>query len=491
MNGKILLALALTLQAAAPPAQAQDRRIQRLRASEPGRYALVVGNDAYKRSPLVNAANDARSMQAKLADMGFSVESVIDADYPTFDRAVDLFVDRLGPDDVALFYYAGHGVQVDGRNYLIPVDFDRSAAKVKYRALPADLIREHMEDSGARLAILILDACRDNPFHGARSAGAGLAQMQTGIGTFIAFSTAPGRTAADNPSAGNGLFTHYLIRTLDVPGLSIDEVFNEVRRQVYEASGRRQVPWTASSLIGSFYFRPAEAPAPQLAVSRRRATGSLDVTVNSGGAAIYLDGDRVATSEGAETLRLGDIPIGDYVVRVSKASYQDVVRSVRIEAGATARLDAWLEAEPFGPPARPETAPVALAANGGAFCDTLEQVLAACPGQFRDLVVPSSSRTRTFLAPTVTFPGAWYNKVFRAAPDSYEYLSSFATGLAGGRLEDFVSRVEACLPSGAISWHQRRASHHQLRVALGSGPCQVDIALSGENVDLELTQAGR
>ncbi len=497
MKAQSLLTLFLVVAAAAPSTQAQDRRIQRLRETEAGRHALIVGNDAYRRSPLVNAANDAHSMEATLSDMGFSVETVVDAGYPTFDRAVDIFVDRLGPGDVALFYYAGHGVQVDGRNYLIPVDFERSgAAKVKYRALPADLIRERMESSGARLTILILDACRDNPFHGSRSAGAGLAQMETGIGTFIAFSTAPGRTAADNPSADNGLFTHHLIRTLRVPGLSIDEVFNEVRREVYEASERRQVPWTASSMIGSFYFRPApKAPMPTVAVSRRRATGRLDVTVNMGGAAVYLDGDRVATSEGAETLRLDAIPIGDYVVRVSRASHQDVVRSVRIEPGATIRLDAWLEAEPFGPPARPRAAPASLASNpNGAFCDTLEQVLSACPGQFRDLVVPSRSQTRTFFTPTVAFSGAWYNKVFRASPDAYEYLSSFETDLGGSPallLDDFVSQVEACLPSGAISWHKRRSTSHQLQVALDPGPCQVDVALSGENVELEIYQAAR
>ncbi len=492
MRVRTLVTLLLMIAAAVPESRAQDRRIQRLRESEPGRHALVVGNDAYRRSPLVNAINDAGSMETVLRDLGFSVETVTDADYPTFDRAVDLFVDRLGPGDVALFYYAGHGVQVDGRNYLIPVDFERAnAAKVKYRALPADLIRERMEGSGARLAILVLDACRDNPFHGSRTVGTGLAQMDTGIGTFIAFSTAPGRTAADNPSAGNGLFTHHLIQTLEIPGLSIDEVFNEVRKQVYETSGRRQIPWTASSMIGSFYFRPSEAPAPRLAVSRRQATGSLEVTVNSGGAAVYLDGDRVATSERPETLRLDQIPIGDYVVKVSKTAHSDVVRNVRVEAGAVARLDAWLEAEPYGPPPRPETAPVALAAaTNGAFCDTLEQVIAACPAQFRDLVVPSRSRTRTFLLPTVEFPGAWYNKVFRADSGAYEYLSSFEIGTAGS-LQDFVSRVEACLPSGAVSWRKRRSSRHQLQVALGPGSCQVEIALSGENVDLEISPAAR
>ncbi len=498
---KAIFAL-LLVSFAAQQAQARDRGIKRAGEVEIGKHALIVGNDSYQRSPLVNAVNDARGMDRTLSDLGFSVETVIDADYPTFDRAVDIFADRLSPGDVALFYYAGHGVQIDGENYLIPVDLERAnAAKVKYRALPADLIRERMEHSGARLAILILDACRDNPFHGTRSAGTGLAQMETGVGTFIAFSTAPGRTAADDlPSvegstAGNGLFTHHLINTLETPGLSIDEVFNEVRRKVYQDSEGRQIPWTASSLIGSFYFRSDTEPRASLTVSRKQATGSLEVTVNRRGAEIYLDGDRVATSAGAETIRLDEIPIGDYVVRVSKPAYLDVVHNLRVGSGKTTRLDAWLEIETSGPAPRQEALPASPATYTTlGFCRTLEQVLAACPGQFRDVVTSSRSRTRTFLAPTVTFPGAWYSKVYRAAPDSFEYLSSFEVdpGVSpAGHLEDFVARVEACLPAGTVTWHQRRPTRHQLQVGLAASECQLDVAVNGENVDLEIYREAR
>ncbi len=495
----------LLLTLAAWQTLAQDRRIRRTAGETGGagapaqRHALIIGNDAYVRSPLVNAVNDAHAMRRTLRGMGFSVETVTDADYPTFDRAVDLFVDRLGQDDVALFYYAGHGVQVDGENYLIPVDFDHSrVAKVKYRALPANLVRERLEHSGARLSILILDACRDNPFHGNRSAGPGLAQMATGIGTFIAFSTAPGRTAADSPAAGNGLFTQHLVRTLETPGLSIDEVFNQVRHKVYQDSGGRQIPWTASSLIGGFTFQPAEPVEEELqvAVSRRQALGSLEVTVNERGAEVYLDGDHVATSTGAETLRLSRIPIGDHVVRVVKPDYREVVRTVRVEPDATARLKAWLTprrgSDEPGPPL-PEIAPApaypAAAGRTEDFCETLEQVLMACPRQFREIVEPSRSRTRTFLEPTVVLPGAWYSKVYRAASGSFEYLSSFEADLGaspGARLDAFVSRVESCLPAGAVAWQQRRPSRHQLQVGLAPGDCRLDVAVNGENVDLEL-----
>ncbi len=508
---KALCAL-LLVSFATRPAEARDRGIERAGEIETSgsRQALVIGNDAYRRSPLVNAVNDARAMDQTLRGMGFAVEAIIDADYPTFDRAIDLFADRLSPGDVALFYYAGHGVQIDGENYLIPIDLERAnATKIKYRALPADLIRERMENSGARLSILILDACRDNPFHGSRSAGSGLAQMATGIGTFIAFSTAPGRTAADDfvppaasaaasnrrkATASNGLFTHHLIRTLETPSLSIDEVFNEVRRKVHRDSDGRQVPWTASSLIGSFYFRPDTEP-PRVAVSRRQATGSLEVTVDQGDAEIYLDGDHVATSTGAETIRIDEIAIGDYVVRVSKPAYLDVVRNLRVGPGATARMHAWLEIESFEPPPRQGPSPATMASFADdEFCQTLEQVLMACPGQFRDIVTPSRSRIRTFLEPTVCFPGAWYNKVYRAAPDSFEFLSSFEADLGAspaGHLDALVSRVEECLPAGTITWHQRRAAKHQLRVALTPGECQLEVAVSGENVDLEIYRLAR
>ncbi len=500
----VLLAALAAALAAMPQAQAQDRRIRRTAEGEIGKFALVVGNDGYLSSPLINAVNDARAMEETLADLGFSVQAVTDADYPTFDRAVDFFVDRIGVGDVALFYYAGHGVQVDGENYLIPVDFDRTkASKVKYRAVPANLIREHMESSGARVSILILDACRDNPFSGTRSIGTGLAQMEmeTGIGTFIAFSTAPGRTATDSPSAGNSLFTRHLIATLEEPGLSIDEVFNEVRRKVYEESGGRQVPWTASSLIGSFTFRPAPEPRPRITVGRRQATGRLEVTVDQSGAEVYLGGDYVATSGGAETLYLDRVPIGDTVVRVSKPGYRDVVRVVRVEPEATARLVAWLSPRDGAlalPLDSPEQAALPYAGDavddGGEFCATLERVLSACPEQFRDVVEPSRSRTRTFLEPTAVLPGAWYAKVYRAGPGEFEYLSSFEADLAGGPsrlLTDVVSRVEACLPAGAVAWHKRRAGSHQLEVALGGGDCRLDVAVNGETVDLEIYQAAR
>ncbi|HEY6391723.1 MAG TPA: tetratricopeptide repeat protein [Bryobacteraceae bacterium] len=230
--------------------------------------ALVIGNGAYRRSPLPNPANDARAMRDVLVDLGFTVELKIDADRKELIASIDLFRKRLRRGDLAVFYYAGHGYQIDGENYLVPTDFegtDETAAK--FDSYPIARLSEGMEKSGAALNIIILDACRNNPFPGARALGGGLAAMSAAAGTFVAFATAPGKTASDNSRGKNGLFTTYLLESLKQSGLTLDDVFNRTREQVYNASKGDQIPWTQSSVIGRFYFRPAmeaatETPAP-------------------------------------------------------------------------------------------------------------------------------------------------------------------------------------------------------------------------------------
>jgi hypothetical protein len=144
------------------------------------------------------------------------------------------------------------------------VDFDaKDEADAKYVAYSASRLYERMDLAGARLNILILDACRNNPFRSTRSGDGGLAAMSTGRGTLIAFATAPGKTADDNPSGRNGLFTSHLISALREPGLSLDQVFNRVREKVYSESNQRQLPWTVSSVIGEFYFQSAGSGQPE------------------------------------------------------------------------------------------------------------------------------------------------------------------------------------------------------------------------------------
>ena len=268
--------LCITLAAAAF-AQA-PRRDLRL---EPGgkTAALVIGNQAYPKWPLRNPVNDAQAISEGLRAVGFEPDVVLNAGLRQLEQAVDRFVTRIQPGDVALFYYAGHGIQLAGENYLIPVDFDaKDEADAKYVSYSASRLQERMDLAGARLSVIILDACRNNPFRTTRGTGGGLAAMSTGKGTLIAFATAPGQTADDNPGGANGLFTSHLISALREPGLTLDQVFNRVRERVYADSNQRQLPWTVSSVIGEYYFRPpqsgAPAAAPQNPLVRTAVTGN-------------------------------------------------------------------------------------------------------------------------------------------------------------------------------------------------------------------------
>ena len=224
------------------------------------RQALVIGNDAYSHLPrLANAVRDARAMRGVLEELGFEVDLVENAEAAGLHRAVAAFAERLRARDVGLFYYSGHGFQIEGENFLVPVDFDAAdEIDARYDSYPANHALESLERSGARLNILILDACRDNPFVQHRSGLQGLATMNAGRGTLIAFATGPGKTASDGRPGAGGLFTSFLIDKLRAPGLSLDQVFNQVALAVDTASGGRQTPWVIKSLMGDFYFR---APA--------------------------------------------------------------------------------------------------------------------------------------------------------------------------------------------------------------------------------------
>ncbi|MBM3757972.1 MAG: caspase family protein [Acidobacteria bacterium] len=226
------------------------------------KLALVVGNAAYPKWPLRNPLNDARAVVASLQDVGFQAEVAADVSLRNLEAAVNRFVAKVKNGDVAVFYYAGHGIQLEGENYLVPVDFDaKDEADAKYASYSASRVQERLEKAGARVIVVVLDACRNNPFQATRSAGGGLAAMGSGKGTLIAFATAPGKTADDNPRGQNGLFTSHLVSTPREPGLSLDKVFNRVREQVYKDSQGRQVPWTVSSVIGDVYLRPGQAQA--------------------------------------------------------------------------------------------------------------------------------------------------------------------------------------------------------------------------------------
>ncbi len=226
------------------------------------RVALVIGNAAYPQVSLKNPVNDARAIAAILRKLDFEVMEEHNVARRNMDQMVDHFANQLQKGDLALFYFAGHGLQVQQENYLIPVDF-RAASEtdVKYDAYPASRIRDKMEASGARLRVLILDACRNNPYRGKRGGASGLGAMTSDAeGTLIAFATGDGNLADDNAAGSNGLFTQHLISSMQTPGLSLEEVFKRVKENVYAASGRQQNPYTYDNVVGRYYLSGGQAP---------------------------------------------------------------------------------------------------------------------------------------------------------------------------------------------------------------------------------------
>ncbi|GAB2179603.1 SUMF1/EgtB/PvdO family nonheme iron enzyme [Dongia sp. agr-C8] len=236
------------------------------------RVALVIGNARYdgELPKLTNPANDADLMAATLKKLGFRVNMVKDANLDQMKRAIQDFGTSLsdaGPTAVGLFYYAGHGIQLAGENYLLPLGSRlQKPADADLVAVNANLILKQMEFAGNALNIIILDACRNNPLsRGMRSADQGLARMDAPMGSFIAYSTAPGATAADG-SGKNSPYTLALSKAMQKPGIPIEEAFRDARVEVIAATDKTQIPWESSSLTGAFQFNPgARAAEPQVA----------------------------------------------------------------------------------------------------------------------------------------------------------------------------------------------------------------------------------
>jgi uncharacterized caspase-like protein len=235
------------------------------------RMALVIGNSAYEGAPLRNPVNDARDLATALTDSGFEVTRLENANLRELRNSLRDFGDRLKRQGgIGLFYFAGHGMQVRGRNYLIPVaaQIERED-EVEFESLDANLVLEKLDAAGNRFNIVILDACRNNPFARAfRSAAQGLAQMDAPSGAVVAFATSPGSVASDG-TGRNGLYTQHLIQNVQRSGLTIEEVFKQVRAAVRRDSGGKQTPWESTSLEGDFYFHPADAATTDAATARQ------------------------------------------------------------------------------------------------------------------------------------------------------------------------------------------------------------------------------
>lgn len=250
------------------------------------RLALVIGNAAYQQSPLKNPVNDARAMDTKLRSLGFAVTKVENLKRDQIGRMLSGFVSRIQPGDEVVVFYAGHGLQVKGENYLPAVDAQISTEDdVPLNSLNLRSVLERLDEAKAGVKLLLLDACRNNPYaRSFRSASRGMARMQDApSGTLMHFATRPGSVANDGDGV-NGLYTAELLKLIDQPGVPVEQLFKRVTAAVERASGGQQEPWVEGSLKGEFYFR-ADTTQQQVFASvgqsasptARPTTSSLDL----------------------------------------------------------------------------------------------------------------------------------------------------------------------------------------------------------------------
>ena len=325
------------------------------------RVALVIGNAAYATIPaLTNPANDAALIAATLGDVGFEVVTAPNADRDEMAAAIREFGKRLraaGPDAVGLFYYAGHGVQANGINYLIPVDAPiGNEADLQTAAVSAQWVLSQMAYAGNALNIVILDACRNNPFAGGfRSLESGLARMDAPSGALVAYAAGPGQTAADGTGA-NSPYTAALADAMRTPGLDLESVFKRVRVAVESTTGRAQTPWEESSLTGDFFFVPSAGPAARPAAPAQDQTldlafwNSIKDSANPASFEAYLQQFpngaftrlarvRLAELSGAQSDRQS-APVASGRDDLSEAAYADDLAAVKTYLAQGADIDA-------------------------------------------------------------------------------------------------------------------------------------------------------
>lgn len=315
------------------------------------RLALVIGNAKYPEGRLENPVNDARDIARTLEKVGFEVLLETNVGLEGMDDAIRTFGRRLTETGgVGLLYYAGHGMQVAGENYLIPVDAKiRAERDVKYKSFPLGMALGEMQAAGNPMNIVVLDACRNNPFRSFfRGNSGGLAKTDAPTGTIIAYATAPGRVAADG-SGRNGIYTKHLLGAVGTPGLTIEQALKRVRIGVMQETDNRQTPWESSSLTGDFYFRDPPAPV----VAEQRPLEEATLSLMSGPSSDEpVELASIPPAPGQTTYRTEDLEAAarkqDEVRRAwtqrSSAMKADFARAQGLdggEASATVKHEAW------------------------------------------------------------------------------------------------------------------------------------------------------
>ncbi len=350
-----LFILALLNSPAAKPADRAVNVVQTVGK----RVALVVGMSKYQNiHALENPKNDARLIAKTLKDLGFELVgggAQLDLNKPGFDRAVNAFGKQLAGADVAFFYYAGHGLQVRGANWLVPVDANPvNETDLDFQMVDVQLVLKQMEAAGTKLNLVVLDACRNNPFggRGLRATSGGLAQMQAPEGTLISYATQPGNVAQDGAGADSP-YTLALAETLNTPGMEVRNVFNQVGVKVKKATSGTQQPWLASSPIdGDFYFTGGQAGMPpQIASVGPSFVTLANVDPNTGPSSTIINDEErnfwtainnMGKTEGYK-LYLQQYPTGKYA-ELAKSKL-GIVTSDKPQNDALAEKNAWDLAE--------------------------------------------------------------------------------------------------------------------------------------------------
>ena len=305
------------------------------------RLALLIGNSHYTHGgSLPNPVNDVRAMAKVLEGLGFTVLKYENCSQKSMKRAMDRFGRRLKGKDVGLFFYAGHGVQVNGHNYLLPVDAKLDGENdAEYDCVRAGRILAKMEAAGSRTNIVILDACRDNPFERSwrrGEKGSGLAFMNAPSGSLIAYSTAPGKTALDG-GGRNSPYTSALLKNIETPNITVLQMFQRVRATVMRQSDKKQIPWESTSLRGDFYFKEGRSINVEDKVNEKPAIIETDK------ARLFVDTE----PENAQVRILNinprfyqgmELDPGHYHIEVSSNGYNKERMWSRLESNETKRL---------------------------------------------------------------------------------------------------------------------------------------------------------
>ena len=323
------------------------------------RVALVIGNDSYQHVPgLKNARADARAIARAFERVGYKVQLRLDVNEKAMKDAIRTFKGQVTGGDVAVFYFSGHGVQLGGANYLLPVDIrGDNEDQVKDEAVPLQRVLDDLQDQRARFSLAIIDACRNNPFKSAgRALGTrGLAVTAAATGQMVLFSAGAGQQALDSLGPGdhnpNGLFTRVFLKEMEKPGVPVDRVLRNVRDEVVKLSqgaGQEQVPALYDQALGEFYFIPPSGPGQPMPQVQAQAqplpalgappaasvlVGGLQVSVNVPGAKVFVDGTEKGTASPKEALNLRDLPSGRVTVKVEAAGYQSGTQTLEVQEG--------------------------------------------------------------------------------------------------------------------------------------------------------------